>query len=80
MQIGLSPKVFAAAVVGVVGWVLTYFAIPFDPKLEQALTTLAMAVAAWYANPGVVDTNPKQHESSDELLGDDVLTVIEKGA
>jgi hypothetical protein len=64
--IGLSPKVTAAAIVGVIGWLLAYFAIPFDPKLEQALNVLASLAAAYLAPPGTVSVDIG--EASDALL------------
>lgn len=69
--IGLSPKLIASAITGLVGYVLTKLAVPLDPALEQALNVAAMVIAAYIAPPGA---HPVQEigTPSDDLIPPDV--------
>jgi len=68
--IGLSPKLIVPAIVGLVGYVLTKLAIPFDPALEQAANVLAMVVAAYWAPPGAHPVEEIGPASDDLLMAD----------
>ncbi len=54
-QSGVSPKVIAAALTGVVVFALTKLAISVDPIVEQAINVAAMIVAGAVAGPGKVE-------------------------
>lgn len=54
--IGLSPKVVAAAITGLVVYLITKLGLPVDPVVEQAINVAAMLVAAWLAPSGAVQT------------------------
>lgn len=63
--VGLSPKVVASAITGLVVYLLTKLAVQIDPVIEQAINVLAMIVAGYIAPPGdvvvpdaEVDVNP----------------------
>ena len=65
-QIGPSPKVVAAALTGLVVYVLTKLAVEVDPAIEQAINVMAMILAGIIAPPGTVAENVG--EASDDLL------------
>ena len=52
--VGLSPKVIASAVTGVLVYAVTKLGVQLDPVIEQAINVAAMLVAAYLAPPGVV--------------------------
>jgi hypothetical protein len=54
-QLGVSPKVIASAVTGLIVWALTKFAISVDPIIEQAINVALMIVAGYLAPPGEVE-------------------------
>lgn len=49
--VGLSPKVVASAITGVVVYLLTKLAIQVDPVIEQAINVVAMILAGYLAPP-----------------------------
>jgi uncharacterized membrane protein len=51
-QRGISPKVIAAAVAGLVTYLITKLGLQVDPVVEQAINVVAMLVAAYVAPPG----------------------------
>lgn len=53
-QCGVSPKVLAGLIAGLITFALTKFAIPADPIVEQAVNVLAALLAAYVAPPGRV--------------------------
>lgn len=58
-QIGVSPKVVASAVTGILVYLVTKLGLHLDPMLEQAINVIAMIAAGVLAPPGdVVTTNP----------------------
>jgi hypothetical protein len=75
--IGLSPKLIAAAITGLVGLLLAELAIPLPPALEHTLNVLAMTAAAWIAPPGA---HPRTEigDANDALLSSDVLDQLEQ--
>lgn len=58
--LGISPKVVASAITGVVVYLLTKLAIQVDPVIEQAINVAAMILAGYLAPPGAVvrDVDP----------------------
>lgn len=74
--VGLSPKVVAATITGVVVYLLTKLAIPVDPIVEQAINVAAVILAAVIAGPGEVAVDPAKVPASDELLSPDVEARI----
>ena len=50
--IGISPKVIAPAITGILVYLITKLGLQLDPLLEQALNVLAMIVAGYIAPPG----------------------------
>lgn len=57
---GVSPKVVASLVTGLIVFALSKLAIPLDPIIEQFINVLAMAAAGYLAPPGkVVVTEPE---------------------
>ena len=67
VQDGLSPKVIAAAITGVVVYLITKLGLQVDPVIEQAINVAAMLVAAYLAPPGAVKERPIGPASDDEL-------------
>ena len=53
-QCGISPKVVASAVTGLVVYLVTKLGLQMDPVIEQAINVLAMIVAGYLAPPGEV--------------------------
>lgn len=53
-QVGISPKVVAATVSGVVAFLILKLGIQLDPVIEEAINVLVMAVAGVVAPPGTV--------------------------
>lgn len=52
---GISPKVIASAITGVIVYALTKLAISIDPVIEQAINVAAMIVAGYLAPPATVE-------------------------
>jgi hypothetical protein len=52
--VGLSPKVIATTLTGLVVYLVTKLGLQWDPVLEQAVNVLAMIVAGYIAPPGDV--------------------------
>lgn len=70
-QVGISPKVIASALTGLVVYLLTKLAIQLDPVIEQAINVLSMVVAGVIAGPGdVVVQGPPDPELVDAAAGD----------
>lgn len=70
-QVGVSPKVLASAITGVVVYLLTKLAIQVDPVIEQAINVLAMVAAGLIAPPGdVVVEGAPAAEKVDATAGD----------
>jgi hypothetical protein len=68
---GLSPKVVASAITGLVVYLLTKLAIQVDPVIEQALNVIAMIIAGYVAPPGdVVVQGPPAEEKVNPAAGD----------
>lgn len=53
-QAGVSPKIVADAIVSVLGFVLTYYAIEMDPVIAAAVSKAAGTLAGWLVGPGEV--------------------------
>lgn len=64
---GISPKVIAGALAGIIVFALTKLAVGVDPILEQAINVLAMVAASWLAPPGVVVAE-EEGAASDDVL------------
>ena len=54
-QSGVSPKVIASLIAGLIVFGLTKLAIPADPIIEQAVNVLAMVIAGYLAPAGKVE-------------------------
>lgn len=52
---GISPKVIASAITGLVVYALTKLAISIDPVTKQAINVVAMIVAGYIAPPANVE-------------------------
>lgn len=64
---GLSPKVIAAAITGVIVYLVTKLGLQVDPVIEQAINVAAVLLAAYLAPPGAVKEQAVG-PASDELL------------
>lgn len=53
---GISPKVVASAITGIVVFAITKLGLQLDPVVEQAINALAMVAAGYVAPPGQVTT------------------------
>lgn len=51
---GISPKLIASAITGIVTFLITKLGLQADPVLEQAISVTAMLIAAYIAPPGNV--------------------------
>lgn len=70
-QVGVSPKVIASAITGLVVYLATKLGLQWDPVLEQAVNVLAMIVAGIVAPPGdVVVQSVPSPEQVDPAAGD----------
>jgi hypothetical protein len=58
--VGISPKVVAATITGLVVYLITKLGVQADPVLEQAINVIATVAAAYIAPPGAVIAG--QHE------------------
>jgi uncharacterized membrane protein YjjP (DUF1212 family) len=52
--IGISPKVIAALVTAIVGWLVTRYGIDLDPDAAVAVTIALLTAAGVIAPPGLV--------------------------
>lgn len=77
IQDGLSPKVIAAAITGIVVYAITKLGVQLDPVLEQAINVAAMILAGYLAPPGTVKERPIG-TPSDEALGADVAARLNR--
>ncbi|MCU1500601.1 MAG: hypothetical protein JWM47_4554 [Acidimicrobiales bacterium] len=69
-QVGVSPKVIASAITGLVVYLITKLGLQLDPVLEQAINVVAMIVAGVIAPPGdVVTQGPPAPENVDTAAG-----------
>lgn len=59
---GISPKVVASLVTGLLVFLLTKLAIPLDPIVEQFINVVAMAVAGYLAPPGKVIVEEPEYD------------------
>ena len=55
---GISPKVIAATITGLVVYAITKLGLQVDPVIEQAINVLAVLLAAYLAPPGEVVVDP----------------------
>jgi hypothetical protein len=53
--VGLSPKVVASAITGIVVYAITKLGLQLDPVIEQAINVAAMIAAGYIAPPGQVE-------------------------
>jgi uncharacterized membrane protein YjjP (DUF1212 family) len=53
-QIGISPKVIAAAVTAIVGWLVTRYGLELDPDAAAAVVVALLTAAGVIAPPGHV--------------------------
>lgn len=67
--IGISPKVVASAITGVVVYLVTKLGLQLDPVLEQAINVAAMILAGYIAPAGqVADPPVPQGEDGNPVL------------
>lgn len=64
-SVGISPKVVAATITGIVVYLITKLGLRVDPVIEQAINVAATLLAAYLAPPGAV--------KEDEVASDDLL-------
>lgn len=69
-SVGISPKVVAATVTGIVVYLITKLGLQVDPVVEQAINVGATLLAAYLAPPGAV--------KADEVASDDLLSAEAK--
>jgi hypothetical protein len=55
---GVSPKVLAATITGLVVYLITKLGVQADPVVEQAINVFATVFAAYLAPPGAVVAEP----------------------
>lgn len=68
---GVSPKVVASAITGLIVYLLTKLTISIDPVIEQAINVLAMVIAGFLAPSGnVVVQGPPDPALVDPAAGD----------
>jgi hypothetical protein len=79
VQDGLSPKVVAGAITGVIVYLITKLGLRVDPVVEQAINVAAVLVAAWLAPPGAVKERPVG-PASDDLLAPEVAARLKEPA
>src|SRR4051794_40479982 len=77
VQDGLSPKVIAGAIAGVVVYLITKLGLQVDPVIEQAINVAAVLVAAWLAPPGAVKER-RIGPASDNLLAPEVAARLKE--
>jgi hypothetical protein len=53
-QVGISPKLIAAALTSIVTFAVTKLGLSWDPIFEQAINAVAPLIAAYLAPPGQV--------------------------
>jgi hypothetical protein len=75
---GISPKVIASAITGVVVYLLTKLAISVDPVIEQAINVAAMVVAGYLAPSGALKEPSHAGPGSDALLPAHALAALPK--
>jgi hypothetical protein len=68
MQIGLSPKLVAAALTSIVTFAVTKLGLSWDPIFEQAINAIAPIIAAYLAPPGAVAGVAPQGENGNPSL------------
>jgi hypothetical protein len=56
--IGISPKVIASAITGVIVYLVTKLGLQLDPVIEQAINVAAMILAGYIAPSGQVEDPP----------------------
>lgn len=72
--VGISPKVLAATITGLVVYLVTKLGLQADPVVEQAINVFATVAAAYLAPPGAVgDVEPV---GSDSRLPAEAASVI----
>jgi hypothetical protein len=68
-QIGISPKVAAAVVSAVVGWLVTHFALDIDANAAAGIVLALLTAAGVLAPPGNV-APAERGPASDALLAE----------
>lgn len=74
----LDPKILSALIAGALGYAVTKLALPWDPKLEQAVNLVA-ALAAGYLTSNHTD-DPPEAEGDDTVHAQDPLIVPEESS
>jgi hypothetical protein len=68
-----EPKVIAAAITGLIVYLITKLGVQADPVFEQAINVLAMLIAAWIApaaRPAASSSDDRLSSEAHALLND----------